>query len=137
MNLDRFEAILRLLHRQGHVEELTVEGEGWRLQARKSASAPLLLPEVEITEEGQPEPERHGIPAPVVGFFRALDTPPRPGDHVAEGSVVGHIDSMRILNPVTAGESGYVVSTSVEDGEPVEFGQELFALTPELPSQEA
>jgi acetyl-CoA carboxylase biotin carboxyl carrier protein len=92
---------------------------------------------VEITEDGQPEPERHAIPAPLVGFFRALDNPPLPGDHVTEGSVVGHIDSMRILNPVTAAESGYVVSTSVEDGEPVEFGQELFALTPELPSQEA
>ena len=44
LNLDRIEAILRLLQQQPHVGELSVEGDGWRVQARSGASVPLPVP---------------------------------------------------------------------------------------------
>jgi acetyl-CoA carboxylase biotin carboxyl carrier protein len=55
---------------------------------------------------------------------------------VKRGATVGHIDSMRILNPVVAEESGTVIEVLVEDGDPVEYGQRLFVLSDALPLEE-
>ena len=132
MNLDRIEAILRLLQQQGHVGELSAEGDGWRLRARKGFGIPpppptdLLLPAEEL-----PGPERRRVTSTMVGIYRAPAEPLRPGDHVGQGTTVGSIESMRILNPITVEESGYLAEALVEDGDPVEYGQELFILAPE------
>lgn len=129
MNLDRIEAILRLLQRQDHVEEISVEGEGWRLRARKGAGfLSLPLEEIPPVEEAPAEPRRHVIRASRVGIYRAPGTLLRLGDRVTRGAVVGQIDSMRILNPVTAEEDGVLMEALVEDGDPVEYGQGLFVL---------
>lgn len=137
MNLDRIEAILRLLHRQQHVNELSVRADGWRVQAKK---APGFAPPPEPPALS-PEPAAAELPlvirAAQVGIYRSPERPLRPGDHVARGATVGQIDSMRVLNPVVAEESGYVVHVAVEDGDPVEYGQELYALTAELPREES
>lgn len=132
MDLDRTEAILKLLYRQQHVGELLVEGEGWRLQARKARA--LFHPEAapEVPEEEAPaEPERTVVRASMVGIYRAPEEPVAAGDYLPDGATVGSIDAMRILNPILAGRSGYVVSAMVEDGDPVEYGQELFVLAHE------
>ena len=130
MNLDRIEAILRLLQRQQHVGELTVEGEGWKLRALKGRGAYYLPPDV-IEEPEVPEVERHVVRAAIVGTFRAGEQVFRPADYIAQGTVLGNIDSMHILTPVPAEESGYLLDVLVQDGDPVEYGQELFVLTPD------
>jgi len=129
VNLDRIEAILRLLQRQDHVEEISVEGEGWRLSARKGAGF-LALPveDIPAADQAPSEPRRFVIRAGRVGIFRAPGAAFRTGDLITRGAVVGQIDSMRILNPVTAEEAGYVLEALVEDGDPVEYGQGLFVL---------
>lgn len=130
MNLDRIEAILRLLQRQQHVGELSVEGEGWKLRAHKGRAA-YLLPTDAAEEAEVPEVERHVIRAGIVGTFRAVQQPFRPADYIESGTVLGNIDSMHILTPVPTEESGYLLDAFVEDGDPVEYGQELFVLTPD------
>jgi acetyl-CoA carboxylase biotin carboxyl carrier protein len=129
MDIDRIEAVLRLLSRQGHVEELQVESESFRLSVRR---LPGLAPmgEPEPSAESAP-PRPHIIQAPRVGVFRAAATPLIAGTHVATGDVVGSLESMRILNPITAEEAGWIEEVFVEDGDPVEFGQSLFVLAPE------
>jgi acetyl-CoA carboxylase biotin carboxyl carrier protein len=77
------------------------------------------------------EPERLVIRAGQVGLFRAPKRPLLPGDEVERGATVGQIDSMRILNPVVAEAGGRMEKVLVEDGEPVEYGQELFVLIPD------
>jgi biotin carboxyl carrier protein len=137
MDLGRIEAILRLLDRQEYVGEVSIQGDGWRVQARRRPGirphppAPPELPEP--AEEG---PEQHFVRAGMVGVYRAPDKPLRPGDFLPRGATAGSIDSMRILNPIAVEEGGYVVSASVEDGDPVEYGQELFALVSESPGLE-
>ncbi|HTE18428.1 MAG TPA: biotin/lipoyl-containing protein [Armatimonadota bacterium] len=131
LNLDRIEAILRLLRQQPYVGELTVEGDGWRVQARSGASVPL--PQVQTpapVEETPAEEQRHSVRAGMVGIYRAPKQPIRPGSFIDQDAIAGNIDSMRILNPVTVDESGYVVAVLVEDGDPVEYGQELLVLSP-------
>jgi biotin carboxyl carrier protein len=131
MDLDRIEAILTLLYRQHHVGEVAVEGEGWRLQARKAPA--LYHPEtpLELPEQAPGEPERTVVRAGMVGIYRAPERAVAAGDFLPEGAIVGSIDAMRILNPIPAGRAGFVVSTLVEDGDPVEYGQELFVLAQE------
>ncbi len=129
MNLDRIEAILQLLYRQQHVGEVSVAGDGWRVQARKGHGVPTVMPNIDV-EDVAPAEERHVIRAGRVGIFREGKQPIGAGDRVSKGSPLGQIDSMRILNPILAEEGGTILEVRVEDGDPVEFGQELFVLAP-------
>lgn len=130
MDLDRIEAVLRLLSRQVHVEELQVESESFRLSARRLPGlAPLGIEPDHGAEAAPPRPLV--VTAPRVGIFRSGKQLVTKGSQITSGAVVGSIDSMRILNPVTAEAGGWVEEVLVEDGDPVEFGQSLFVLAPE------
>ena len=137
MNLDRIEAVLRLLERQVHVGEVEIEGDGWRVAARRGAG--FFPPPL---EEGAPEdalsnePDFQSIRSAMVGVFRAPATPLRPGDTVLPGATVGSIDAMRMLTPVVAEQGGSVLEALVEEGDPVEYGQELFRLRERSASNE-
>jgi biotin carboxyl carrier protein len=135
VSVERVEALLRLLQRQLYVTEMEVEGEGWRVRARRGSGYALPALQEETPEEpAVEESPTLAVLAHRVGFFRAPARPLRPGDEVQEGAVVGQIDSIGILNPVVAGASGYVVESRVEDGDPVEYGQQLLLLSPEPPA---
>jgi biotin carboxyl carrier protein len=135
MNLERIEAILRLLQRQEHAGALTVEGDGWRLSARRGRGFPIA-PGIELPPEPPETENRHVVRAGVVGVYRAPEAALSPGDFVRRGASLGSIDSMRIPNPLFADDSGYVLEARVEDGDPVEYGQELFVLTTDMPPGE-
>jgi biotin carboxyl carrier protein len=47
---------------------------------------------------------------------------------VRDGQVLGAVESMSVLYDVTAEVSGVVVEVLVEEGQPVEYGQELFRI---------
>lgn len=132
MNVDRIEAILRLLQRHPNAGELIVEGEGWRLSARKGRGIPPSYPPTEAEPaSAELEPERLYVRAGRVGIFRAGKPALQKGDAISRGRAVGQIDSMRILNPVVSEEDGYVTELLVEDGDAVEYGQALFVLAAE------
>lgn len=136
MNHERIEAILRLLQGQSYVGEIAVEGDGWKLEALKAWGAPSPLPPADLLEAADTADPATIVQAGMVGVYRAPETPLHPGDFVEQGAGVGNIDSMRILNPVTAPEAGYIVEVLVEDGDPVEYGQELLVLRAQLPHPE-
>lgn len=136
MDLERIEAILKLLQRQDHVGTLSVEGADWRVRARRGAVLPVVpLGEPPVGAEGEIQPERQVVRALAVGVYRSGKGSARVGDYVEAGKALGDIDSMGVLNPVTADFSGFVTETLVEDGDPVEYGQELFVVGAEDPSQ--
>lgn len=138
MNLERVEAILKLLQRQSHVGTLAVEGEGWRLHARRGELVPAMPAAEPAPEEAASEEiVRHVVPAQAVGIYRAPKAVVSLGDFIGEGAALGSIDSMRILNPVTTEHSGYLAEVLVEDGDPVEYGQQLFVLSAEPLTHEA
>lgn len=133
MNVDRVEAIMRLLQGQEHVGEIEVQAGGWRLRARKLPG--IMMPPTEPAPSFDTDalPEPHRIRSRWVGIFRSRGTLPEVGTRLPQGTVLGHVDSMRVLNPVTVDEEGYLVGARVEDGEAVEYGQELFTLSLENP----
>lgn len=88
----------------------------------------------------QPEPEAdetdetgETVDAPLVGTFYHASEPGGPpfvrvGDVVAQDTVVGIVEAMKMMNKVLAGRAGTVTGVLVPDGDLVEYGQPLIAL---------
>jgi len=87
----------------------------------------------------QPAPaaaaDEHIIKSPIVGTFYAGSSPDagpfvRVGDFVEAGQTVCIIEAMKLMNEIEADISGEVARVLVENGQPVEYGEPLFALRP-------
>jgi acetyl-CoA carboxylase biotin carboxyl carrier protein len=75
------------------------------------------------------------IRSPMVGTFYKAPEPGaeayvRTGNRVTPGQTVCIIEAMKIMNEIEAELAGVVREISVEDGQPVEFGQVLFRVDP-------
>jgi acetyl-CoA carboxylase biotin carboxyl carrier protein len=75
----------------------------------------------------------HVITASMVGTFYRAPNPGAPafvevGDVVRKGQVLCILEAMKIMNEVEADLAGRVARVYAEEGQPVEFGERLFAL---------
>ena len=73
------------------------------------------------------------VKSPIVGTFYespAPDAPPfvRVGERVQPGKVLCIIESMKLMNEIEAETGGIVESKLVMNGQPVEYGEALFAI---------
>jgi acetyl-CoA carboxylase biotin carboxyl carrier protein len=73
------------------------------------------------------------VKSPIVGtFYEAASpgTPPfvRVGERVQPGKVLCIIESMKLMNEIEAEISGIIESKLVLNGQPVEYGEALFAI---------
>ena len=107
------------------------------MQAPLPAAAPA-------GEPGHREPSPRAAPAaphlkeirsPMVGtFYKGPEPGAEPyikvGNRVSPGQTVCIIEAMKIMNEIEAEIAGAVREISVEDGQPVEFGQVLFRVDP-------
>jgi acetyl-CoA carboxylase biotin carboxyl carrier protein len=122
---------------------------GWALPPAPAAATPATLapaplppvdaPTVTAVEQTQPAAapaeEQHIIKSPIVGTFYAGPSPDagafvRVGDLVQPGQTVCIIEAMKLMNEIEADISGEVLRILVENGQPVEYGEPLFALRP-------
>ena len=53
-----------------------------------------------------------------------------PLSHIAEGTVVCIIEAMKLMNEIESDVAGEIVSMLIENGQPVEYGEKLFAIRP-------
>jgi len=79
--------------------------------------------------------DEHIIKSPIVGTFYAGPSPDagpyvRAGDFVEAGQTVCIIEAMKLMNEIEADIGGEVARVLVENGQPVEYGEPLFALRP-------
>jgi acetyl-CoA carboxylase biotin carboxyl carrier protein len=105
-----------------------------------AAPAPLPLPAEPEHREASPRPaaaapQLKEIRSPMVGtFYKAPEPGAEPyikvGNRVTPGQTVCIIEAMKIMNEIEAEIAGTVREISVEDGQPVEFGQVLFRVDP-------
>jgi len=106
------------------------------------AQAPPIAPQTAV-EAGagpsQPTPtaaaDEHIIKSPIVGTFYAGPSPDagpfvRVGDFVEAGQTVCIIEAMKLMNEIEADIAGEVARVLVENAQPVEYGEPLFALRP-------
>ena len=73
--------------------------------------------------------------SPIVGTFYESPSPGAPpffkvGDTVETGQVLCIIEAMKLMNEIEAEVSGEIVKRFVNNGQPVEYGQPLFAIRP-------
>jgi acetyl-CoA carboxylase biotin carboxyl carrier protein len=104
------------------------------------ATAPPAAPQPETPHPGtKTETEAaadeglHKIISPIVGTFYKSPSPDaaffvQVGDKVTPDTVVCIIEAMKLMNEIQAEVSGEVVKVYVENGQPVEYGQPLFAV---------
>ncbi len=100
------------------------------------ASPEIRMPAVPAPTEVAPEETKTVlIKSPIVGTFYEGPSPGAPpfvriGETVQPGKVLCIIESMKLMNEIEAEVAGVVTSKLVQNGQPVEYGEALFAITP-------
>tara|TARA_B100001063_G_scaffold194506_1_gene186043 strand:+ start:1893 stop:2330 length:438 start_codon:yes stop_codon:yes gene_type:complete len=77
--------------------------------------------------------EGNVITSPIVGTFYRKPSPDkdpfiRVGDTVEKGDVLCIIEAMKMMNEIKSDFSGKVVSIDIDDGQPVEYGQNIITI---------
>ena len=96
-------------------------------------SAAALEATREKPEKPVPDPNLVLVKSPIVGTFYEGPSPGAPafvavGERVQPGKVLCIIESMKLMNEIEAEHSGIIESRLVLNGQPVEYGEALFAI---------
>lgn len=135
LDVSRITAIVKLLSGT-RVQELELQEGNSLIRVRRSAAAvppPSAQAEAE-TVQLEPEEEKKvvRITSPVVGVFRrGADHAVGEGDVVRAGQTLASVESVRIFHPIRAPSAGTLLRFLVDDGAPVEYGQDLIEFEPE------
>jgi len=145
MDLDRVEALLKLMHEYG-VAELGYEDEGSRVELRLQGAAPVAPASVALpgpaavarfADGGSAaETDTITIDSPMVGTFYRANKPGAKsfvevGDKVHAGKVLCILEAMKLMNELEAEVSGTIIEILVDNAKPVQFGQALFRIRPD------
>jgi acetyl-CoA carboxylase biotin carboxyl carrier protein len=158
MTLDEIKQILDLVREHELAEfELEQEGVKLRVRKKGqdapavvvSPAHPLSMPMASAgvpatPSAAAPEPgaaevtETEGVElavvkAPIVGtFYRAAEPTAAPfvsvGDTVRKNQVLCLIEAMKLMNEIVSEYDGEIVQVFVENGQPVQYGERLFAV---------
>ena len=97
------------------------------------AASPSIPPPSEPASE--PTDDLFVMKSPIVGTFYAAPAPNAPpfvqiGDIVQVGQVLCIIEAMKLMNELESEVAGEVMRIYAENGQPLEYGQSLFAIKP-------
>jgi acetyl-CoA carboxylase biotin carboxyl carrier protein len=73
------------------------------------------------------------VKSPIVGTFYRATEPGAPalasvGDQVKKGQVLCIIEAMKLMNEIDSEYDGEIASVYVENGQPVQYGERIFAI---------
>lgn len=142
IKIEQIRHLVGLLDRSDVCEiEVKRAQEGMSLVLRKAKmpeSSDLNGYQVMATGTGVSEPNpviemKHIIVASLVGVFHTWAKPKGGtlvaiGDHVKVGQLVGTIQSLNVINEVESPFAGRVTEIFVQDGQAVEYGQQLMTI---------
>jgi acetyl-CoA carboxylase biotin carboxyl carrier protein len=150
-----FDAIRQVLDlvREHELAELEIEHEGLRLRVRKDHAAPAPVaaafappglsasaapagPVAGLVPATGSEPEDLElavVKSPIVGtFYRSSEPGASPfvdvGSTVKKGDVLCIIEAMKLMNEIDSEFDGDIAAVYVENGQPVQYGERLFAI---------
>jgi len=128
------------------LSEIEVEQDDFRVRlSRQSSAAPIQVhapvaqpiaapaPASAPAETSTPTAAAGNVPSPMVGTAYLSPAPGadpfvKIGDSVKEGETVIIVEAMKTMNQIAAPKSGKVTAVLVEDGQPVEFGEQLLMI---------
>ena len=99
-----------------------------------TASVPAAAPVATPAATSAPVEEAlHEVKSPIVGTFYESPSPGaapfvKIGDQVEVGQVLCIVEAMKLMNEIEADVAGEVVRRIATSGQPVEYGQPLFAI---------
>ncbi|MBB5316071.1 acetyl-CoA carboxylase biotin carboxyl carrier protein [Edaphobacter lichenicola] len=103
-----------------------------------SAPAPAAVPAAAAVvaaaaPAAEVEEKLHEVKSPIVGTFYESPSPGAPafvkvGDQVEVGQVLCIVEAMKLMNEIESDVAGEVVKRIAASGQPVEYGQALFAI---------
>jgi len=155
MNFDDIKRILDLV-REHDLAEFELEQDGLKVRVRKATAHQQVVMVPSTIQTGGPVaalPTLAGAPGPVAGesdtvpegvelavvkspIVGTLYVAPEPGarpfvevgDVVKKGQVLCIIEAMKLMNEIECDCDGEVAAIYVENGQPVQFGDRLFAV---------
>jgi len=149
VDLAEVERVLAFMHKNG-LAEFEYERRGVRIRLKKELSAapagapvaagrgtvPAVVPGAPPSAPEAPQEELHLVKSPIVGTFYAAPAPDadpfvRVGSRIERGQVLCIIEAMKLMNEIESDVAGEVVRVLAENGNPVEYGEALFAIRPE------
>ena len=115
--------------KDGGLTRLTVRDGEFEVEFRR-APAPAAAGAGGTRAPGDPAPARpaEAILADVVGVVRFLRPAVTEGMSVESDRELAFVETLGIRNPVRSRGAGRVAAIYVTDGQPVEYGQPLFAI---------
>ena len=153
MDVVELERLVEIV-RKANIRELTLRQGESRITLKKTAPitgpAGALVPYVhgmvvtqyeeyeadQSDEDGATGAESHWIlstvTAPLVGVYHHVKPLVGLGAKVTGGQVIGVIEAMKLVTEVVSPIDGVVIETLIEEGMPVEYGQPLFVIQPDL-----
>ena len=156
MNIEWLKRLIRLVE-ESDIDSLEIERLTTRVRIRKSPSGVVGLatgttvagpaPTVSMPPGGglaapsegvgtdAPSDGLFEVQSPMVGTFYRSPSPESDsfvsvGDTVEPGQTLCILEAMKLMNELKSEMSGTVREISVENGDPVEFGQVLFRIEP-------
>ncbi len=83
----------------------------------------------------QAEEKLHIVKSPIVGTFYESPSPGSPpfvkvGDNLEVGQVLCIVEAMKLMNEIECDMAGELVKKLISNGQPIEYGQDLFAVRP-------
>ena len=96
--------------------------------AAPAPAATAAVPAAETEQESL-----HVITSPIVGTFYRSPSPEsdpfaQVGQKVAKGKILCIIESMKLMNEIESDVEGEIVEVYPKSGQPVEYGEKLFAI---------
>jgi len=109
------------------------------LSAVEIGTVPVGAPPAAAPSAPAPAPPAdeglHKVKSPIVGTFYEAPSPGAPpfvkvGDTVEVGQVLCIVEAMKLLNEIESDVAGEIVKKLATNGQPIEYGQELFVIRP-------
>jgi acetyl-CoA carboxylase biotin carboxyl carrier protein len=159
MDFDEIKQILDMV-REHELSEFELERDNFKLRIRKNATgqwtatmppishvnyapvmaapAPMPAPPPAappVLTPADEEVDLAVLKSPIVGtFYRAPEPGAKAfaevGDTVRKGQVLCIIEAMKLMNEINSDIDGELVKVYVENGQPVQYGERLFAIKP-------
>jgi acetyl-CoA carboxylase biotin carboxyl carrier protein len=121
---------------------MAAQGSVPALAAAAPVSIPATLPGATPVAAGQaasgaaeagPEAGAHIVKSPIVGTFYDAPSPDadpfvKVGDRVSKAQVLCIVEAMKLMNEIESDFAGEIMKVYVQTGQPVEYGQPLFAI---------
>ncbi len=98
-----------------------------------SPPAAHAVPSAPMENRPVPEEALHLVRSPIVGTYYESPSPGsppfcRPGDKIELGQILCIVEAMKLMNEIESDVAGELVKILVNNGQPIEYGQELFAI---------